>query len=359
MKARSAMTALACVATLACGPSRDTSFVHALAAGDRAKTSGRHGEAATLYEQAATVPKEPRERDYATFLAASSYAQSGNRQDAARLYDALQAGRGEYATRARFERALLDLAVDEEQGLSALLAFAIAHPESALARRALLLVAERRAGSEGPERLSFFEAHLKHFVKTDMEERVRYEMANARELADDLRGAKAEFIALAHDFPYPQGALRDDALFRAAELELREGNARAAIGLLEELLADRETTSLVGSYERRRYVPAALRIAEIYRDRLKDVPRARAAYLRVVDDFHHTTSRDDALFEVALLDLSARGAEVACETMRKLAKTMPTSRYARCSAVICNEAAKAPGACPDYIERRIRAASAR
>jgi outer membrane protein assembly factor BamD (BamD/ComL family) len=338
-----------------CGPSREPAFVRAVATGDRAKTAGRHLEAAALYENAARATNDPRERDYALSLAASSYARAEDRADAARIYEALASGQGDYASHAAYERILLELRADPAKTIAALERFAYEHPSSALARRALLLRLSLDEGAQDPAaRLAILSAILPRVRGTELEERVRYEIALTREQAGALAEALADHLALARDFPYPKGALFDDALYHAADLEDRLGRPEAAIAHLERMLKERETTSLIGSYERPKYLPAAKRIAELYRDRLDDPRRARDSYWRIYREFTHSTSRDDALFEAALLSRKLGEASETCRALDQLGRTFPDSRYVACAPKLCPSLAKAQDLrCADYIARRI------
>ncbi len=352
-----ALLALALTSVVACGPSVDSVFGRAVAAGDRAKTAGRHLEAAQAYEDAAKSARDPRDRDHALALAASSFTRANDKADAARILDDLSKRLpegGAVALRARFDRALLTLETDEEAGLVAMETLVTSHPESALSRRALAIVLERRAGDDAKKRVSVLERVLPKARGSELEERVRYDLALAHEALGDPDGARAELRAIARDFPYPKGALFDDALLRAAEIDERRGRYEAAIDDLTTLLRERETTHLIGSYERRGYLPAAMRIASIYRDRIGDLPKARDAFMRVYSEFTTSTSRDDALFEAALVSRRMGDESATCSAMQTLVRSFPDSRYAACAAALC--ASLGPGAtkpCAEYVKRRI------
>lgn len=350
-----ALAALAFVA--ACGPSADPVFRRAIADGDRAQTAGRHLEAAQRFEEAAKSAREPSDREYALSLAASSYARANDKADAARILDVLAqtppAG-GSVALRARFDRALLTLDTDEDASLDALERFVVEHPESALSRRALAIVLERRAKGDPKARLVILERVLPRTRQSELEQRVRYDIAIAHEDLGDGARARSELLALAHDFPYPKGTLFDDSLFRASQIDERLGHYDDAIADLRTMLAQRETTSLIGSYERPKYLPAAMRIAEIYRDRLHALDKARDAYLAVYDDFANSTARDDALFEAALVSRRMGDQDGVCSAMHKLVHNLPESRYASCADRLCPAVGQgATKKCPDYIVRKI------
>ena len=88
--------------------------------------------------------------------------------------------------------------------------------------------------------------------------------------------------------PYPFGSLFDDALWHASLIEEKLGRSEAAIEQLRELLATRESSHMTGSYERPRYSPAQMRIAELYRDALHD---RRSGAARAPQALRRTTRR--------------------------------------------------------------------
>ena len=162
---------------------------------------------------------------------------------------------------------------------------------------------------------------------------------------------------MATKFPYPFGGFNDDALYRAAEIEEKLGRPQEAIALLERLLSQREVSSFLGSYERPRYLPAILRIAQIYATSSNDRAKARATLHRLYTDFTTSTMRDDALWREAELwrkDGDAKhGVRVAS---RRSTDDFPDSRYVPCASLRCPSIkrpakSKAPATCHEYLLR--------
>jgi Tetratricopeptide repeat len=117
------------------------------------------------------------------------------------------------------------------------------------------------------------------------------------------------------------------------------------------MLAEQESASIVGSYQRGRYAEAQFKIAEIYRDVLHEPARARAELRKVWQN--HPTSRlvDDALFQEALLARSAGDEAGTCTPLSIIVQKLPDSRYVACAHLLCEAIAESPRACHDYIKR--------
>jgi tetratricopeptide (TPR) repeat protein len=323
----------------ACRPAEDARFAESAARASATARSGRHAEAAESWLDAARVAESAVDRDEALYRAASSYERAGENDRALAVYARLAEGNGERAARASFDRARLVREKDEERGEALLVAAIRRHPNSGLAPRALREHLERResvggigAALEASERL------LAELGASELDEPLRYERARLLERSGEPALARDAYVEVATRHPYPAGALWDDALARAAGLEVRLGRPLEAIALLERMLAEREGSTGIGSYERARYDQARFRIAEIFRDELRDPGRARREFRRVYAE--HTTSllRDDALWQEALLSVKSGDPDGACDALSLLAQNLPDSRYAPCVQGLCPSA---------------------
>jgi len=296
-------------------------------------------EAAARWLDAARLATSPVDREEAEYRAASSYERAGDARRALVLYERLARGRGERAARASFEHARLVFARDSARGEALLVAAVKKFPNSGLAPRALREHLARRQ-AEGGTRAALEACHrlMGELEASELDETLRYERARLYEQAGSLAEARDAYVDTATRHPYPEGALWDDALSRAASLEDRLDHPRAAIRLFERMLEEREPSSGLGSYERARYAEARFRIAEIFRDRLADPLRARREFRRVYVE--HTTSllRDDALWQEALLSRQAGDRQGACAPMSLLVRDLPDSRYAPCARGLCPSA---------------------
>jgi TolA-binding protein len=191
---------------------------------------------------------------------------------------------------------------------------------------------------------------------TELAQDVAYLRAGHLAEAGETAAARDAYLALADRWRYPFGALWDDALYRASEMEEKLGRHREAIAVLERMLKEREPSVSMGSYERPKYTPALMRIAKLYQERLQDRTNARAAYHRLYTDFTHSPMRDDALWREAELWRSDGKNGEACDVLRTLAGDFPDSRYVpciveRCPGVRRADKSKAPATCHPYITR--------
>src|SRR5262249_46481869 len=145
-----------------------------------------------------------------------------------------------------------------------------------------------------------------------------------------LAEARDTFLAVARSHPYPFGTLTDDALWHASVVAEELGDNQGAIAHLRAMLASREASDLVGSYERPRYADAQMRIAGLYRDKLHDHAAARREFHKLYADHQTSRLRDDALWAEARLAREDGDKGEACRLVERLRKEMPESRYARC-----------------------------
>ncbi|HVY49391.1 MAG TPA: tetratricopeptide repeat protein, partial [Minicystis sp.] len=172
--------------------------------------------------------------------------------------------------------------------------------------------------------------------------------------ANDPAAAHDLLVETARAHPYPHGDLTDDAWVRAADIDVARGRYAEAASHLRELLASREKSDLMGSYERPRYSEAQMKLAEIYRDRLHDDAEARREFHRLYADFKTSRLRDDALWAEARLARKDGDEGAACDAAGRIVHEFPESRYAACAKLVCPTAPAAEKAhrpCADYIAR--------
>lgn len=352
-------------ALAACAPNRGDEYQRALAEARRAHHHGRFEEAAGKFDEAARTAKVPRDAVYARYEAALARARSGDRARASRELRALADAKPEtpYSALAAFKAADLAWASDPQAGYQELEEVALRFPESGVARSALQRLL-RRDDEEGPAKaLAHLDALVPRTAGTKLHETVAYE--RGKRLAELGRTAEARdvFLGVADKWPYPGGSYFDDALYRASEMEEKLGRPREAIAHLERLLSFRETASVLGSYERPRYVPAVLRIAKLYEENLNDRAMARETLHRLYRDFTTSILRDDALWREAELWRKDGDTSTSCSRLATLASDFPDSRYVPCVTVLCPNVArpsksKAPKECRAYLLRPATEASA-
>jgi len=340
---------------LACGSPPTPGYVKESEAALVENEHGRPESAAAHYERAAALAGKPRDAEEARYRAATSYVRAGDFARARALLEQLAARAPDAERGARADFALADVLRRSGQSEAAeaqLLSALRRHPNSGSARAALfehLAYLRERGGSEAV--LSFLDVEGEKLGSSELGEALLY--FRARELESSGRTAEARdaYLRCAVAYPYPRGRYWDDALFHAAELELRIGAPERALAHLERLLAERETANFVGSYERGRYDEAQLEIAQIYRDVMHDAPRARRELRRVWLLFPKSRLADDALFQEALLAHAVHDGAGTCEPLRILVRELRDSRYVGCAELLCPALPHSGSSCHDYIQR--------
>ncbi|MCL2726495.1 MAG: tetratricopeptide repeat protein [Polyangiaceae bacterium] len=349
----------------ACAPNRGAAYERSLAEARRAAHDGRFDDAAAHFDDAAKSAKVARDGVFARYEAALSRARAGDRARARIALRQLadEKPQTEYSALAALKAADLTLQMDEEAGYRELEAIVLAYPKDGVARVALARILRH---DDDEHALEHLESLAPRIVASDnpkdrgVEEIVAYE--RAKRLADLGRdeAALAALFDVAKRWPYPHGAYFDDALFRASEIERKLGRPQRAIATLEELLSKRETSWMIGTYERPKYEPAILRIAEIYEQDLFDRAMARETLHRFYRDFKTSTFRDDALWREAELWRKDGEIRVSCDRLATLAREFPDSRYVPCASVRCPDIkrpakSQAPTTCRAYILRDTQA----
>lgn len=344
------------------GPHRGDAYVRSVAEARRSHHNGRFDLAATKYDAAARNAKLPRDAVFARYEAALARARAGDVARAATELRAIARAKPPtaYSAQAAFKAAELARASDESAGLRELEAVVLTFPDSGVAQVALSRVLRHDDESGPATALAHLDRLAPRALGTKVEEKVAYERARRLEALSRLEAARDAYLAVASKWPYPFGALNDDSLFRAAEMEEKLGRPHEAIAVLERLLAQREVSSFMGSYERPRYLPAILRIAQIYEEKLNDRARARATLHRLYSEFTTSTMRDDALWREAELWRKDGDASTACDRLATLASDFPDSRYVPCAALRCASIkrpskSKAPTTCHAYLLREANA----
>ena len=359
---------LATTALAACAPTRGDAYEKSLAEAHRAHTAGRFDVAADRFGDASRTAKVPRDAAFARYESALDRARSG---DVARATQELRAiadetPATEYAGQAAFKAAELTGRTDPAAGTAEFEAMAVKYPEAGVARVAVERVirfeeGDPALGSKPPSpaaarALARLDEIGRKVVHTKLEEEVTYQ--RARRLADlgRLEAAQIGLLDVAKRWPYPTGAYFDDALFRVSEVDTKLGQPAVAAEHLERLLSFHEISTMIGSYERPRYIPALLRLARLYEVDLHDHARARTTLHRLYADFPTSTLRDDALWREAQLWEEDGDAGKACDRLATLAHDLPDSRYVPCIPIKCPGAArpsksKAPATCHSYLLR--------
>jgi tetratricopeptide (TPR) repeat protein len=341
-----------------CAPERGEAYDAAFAAGERAFHAGRWAEAAQSFDGAAGRARRVKDRDEARFLEARAFERAEQWAEARAALTRLvaESPSGPRTARAVFDLATLEIAHGEPaRGWAMLQEAARRFPAHGVARPALhrLVMHAQDTGGE-PAVLAFLDANEAAFRGTDQDEVIAYERALSLERAGRRREAHDAFLASARRHPYPSGGLTDDAYWRAAGIDEEDGRYEEAIAHLRELLSFREPAGAFASYERPRYSEAQLRIAEIYKGRLKDHAAARREFDRLYTGHPTTLKRDYALWSEARLALEDGDRSTTCSLVRRLASEFPDSRYVPCAHLLCADVPPAKRECADYLVRALR-----
>jgi len=339
----------------ACGGRSATDYDRAFAEARRASSSGRFADASAAYARSAKLASKDRDRDHATLLAALERSRAGDVAGALRDLDALaaKAPPSPSTEEAAFKAADLRRKTGAEgEGLSALEAFVGAHPESPFALPALAHVLRHADDTkQGDALLAKLGAKVPE--ATPVGQKIAYLRASR---AEPTSAKVRAYVALAERYPYPRGPYWDDALFAAATLENDAGHPSEAITLLQKLVAEREASDVIGSYQRPKLTPAKLLIAKIQAEKLHDRAAARRTLHELYATFTTSTERDDALWMEAKLYREDKLDDEACTTLGTLVSALPDSKYVPCALGQCPKLerpkkSRAPATCHAYLVR--------
>ncbi len=320
---------LALCVSAACAPTlskpRGTKHLSALAEAERHQFHGRLDQAAASYEQAAVSAERRVDRDEALYRASRVRARQGSFEQAIALCDRIAEAKppSRRTLRATLDAARYRIALGQsyqtERAASDLRTIVVKHPDSGEAKSALRVLLGLRVSSAEPAQALAFVQTLAHEVKAGFAaESLMYEESALLIALDRKPEARTLLEAQVKRFPYPQGGLWDDGLWRLADLAEQAGDPRAAVAYLEQMIAVHETAHLIGTYTRPRFSQAALRIARIYRDDIADLDAAVRAFRHTRNEFPTSLVVDDALEEEAEIWLSRGNKSQGCALLKQL-----------------------------------------
>ncbi len=311
---------MACVPTLS--KPRGDKHLAFLAEAERDQHHGRLEAAALAYDRAAIAAERRVDRDEALYRESRVFARLHDYPRALALCVSLAEAKP--ASR-RTWRAVLDGARyrlelgQGERAESDLRMLVVEHGDSGEGKSALGILIERRVRIADMESgLAYLRALSSEARSGFVAEALAYEEADLLIALGRSPEARTVLSSQIERFPYPRGALWDDALWRLADLAEDADDPQAAVEYLSRMLVAHEKALHVGSYTRPRFSLAALRIARIYRDRLRDSDAAVKAFQRVRDQFPGSLVADDALEEEAELWFAAGDRAQGCARLRTL-----------------------------------------
>ncbi|MEZ4371696.1 MAG: tetratricopeptide repeat protein [Polyangiaceae bacterium] len=345
-------------ALAACAPSFSDAFERERAAAIRTYGAGRYVEAAQHWEQVAKEAPNKSQRYEALYRAAVSYKRGKRASEARALYERIlkEAPDTSRAPRAAYDLADLDIEGGKDSaGFKALEQVLERYPDASTGPSALnryLVWLEDQQGDAAAK--AWLESRIPRQEATELGQYLHYAYAKLLANMGDKPGALKRYLLVADKYPYPKGALWDDSLFHAAELEEELGNPQGAVKHLKRMLKEREPSSLSGSYERPRYSESQYKLALLYRDDLHQPQAAIREFERLRKDFPTSILRDDAAWQEAKLRLERNDTSGACSAMRWLRDEIPDSRYAACGQLLCSELKPLERECRAYIQRELR-----
>ncbi len=344
----------ACV--LGCGAVLPSAFAVSYANGQRAEAAGRWQEAAAGYDEAASASTDERQKDDARYHAAIARERAGDVAGGGRDLLAIASGTGAYAQEAAMAHALLLLQTNDPAAASELDAIIRQFPNEGLARRALALRVRSLDASGVDDALAYLASLESATQTTEVGADVVYQQAIRVEQKGEIERAHAMYLDVATRWPYPQGALFDDALWRASLAAEKLSDPKRAVADLETMLQVREQSQLNGSYDRPRFPDALIRVAKLQESALHDDAAARAAWQRFTSTFTSSPKLDLALWNDARLAKKSGDVAGACSELTSLVARFPDSRYVPCAIAECKtiarpEASHAPAQCHAYLAR--------
>jgi TolA-binding protein len=164
-------------------------------------------------------------------------------------------------------------------------------------------------------------------VKFDVGDNVLYERGMLLGRHERAAEAVAIFDQLAD--AYPHSSLRDDGLWRAAELLRGGGDFEGALHRLRRILSTRKDAIITGSYNYLQLDDAQLLVGRIYLEDLHDPAHAAEAFELLADDYPESTLRDDALYDLARAKREAHDVPAACRALARLIKQFPDGNRVR------------------------------
>lgn len=352
-----ARAALLLVWLAACAPTYAEGYQESLGAGLRAQNAGRYEEAVAAFEKAADIGDRYKDRDEARLLAAGSLEKLGRWDEAEATYRRVEReSDGRYqGVRAAFETGRV---VWEQRGFDEgskeLLAAVRKYPSSGLVRHAVMRMREHVEDESGPDAaLAWLLPIRASLAGTEAEEAVEYEYAKLLARCGKKEDSIRALLREARKFKYPAGSLTDDAYFVASLFLEDVGRPKEAIDVLEEMMRPAEAAYAGASYERPRWPEGAFRIGMLYRDALKDRARAKIELRRAYDEHTPWRHADRVLWTLAKTFHEDGEERETCETLERLKKEKPDSRYLRCIHELCPSMPAEAKPCQPYLRESI------
>lgn len=220
--------------------------------------------------------------------------------------------------RACFDRARLLYRTDtaaaaREASIRTILRFPNEAFVQSLVKRTARSYLDADAVAEGVTALTALERKMKNDEARDT---VLFEIARLARAGNDVAAETETLTTLVRSFGRWQSQLWDDAVWRLSQICRETNELNAEIEWLNTLLAERESSRLIGSYASPYHDDGLLRLGEIF----LEAGRFEAAESMFSDLAATSTSRlkDDGALGLARVDLARGHVRAACEKLRRI-----------------------------------------
>lgn len=258
---------------------------------------------------------------------AHALEKDGNLEAAASAFAALCDGRDRYI-RACYDRCrvLFELP-DEASALQCASGFVNAHPNHGLAPAMARTIGRTwkldARYEEGAHAMGVIAASV---AGKDVWDSIVYEQARLYRYAGRRDSEEATLMKIV-DHGRWGSQLWDNAIWRVIAIANEKQNMEREEELLLQMLAAKENSRWIASYNSPYYDDALFRLGEIYISR-NELERAFSVFKRL-SGYDTSRLRDDAILQCAQIRKRMANMEAACDELRMLTEKMPDSSSAR------------------------------
>jgi tetratricopeptide (TPR) repeat protein len=302
---------------------RGEGYEEKLAEATRHQNAGRLEAAADAYAEASRRAERRVDQDEARYRQARAMMRSERYEDAVALLDRIgdrkppsrRTGRAIFdAARLRYER--LERYAEAKVGFERVIR---EFPDEGLGGRAIyFLVEDFRRRERLSDALPYLDSLYREVRETTLGDDVLWAKSALLREREEVDAEQRALELLVRNHPYPMGHNWDEAIMRLAEIHLERGEPKRAIEVLEKLVLEVETTTIIGSYVRSTMPKAYMWIGTIYRDELGDPSRADRVFKRFHRLFPRSILNDDVLYEQGVMWVEAGDADRGCAILKKL-----------------------------------------
>jgi tetratricopeptide (TPR) repeat protein len=302
---------------------RGEGYEEKLAEATRHQSAGRLEAAADAYADASRLAERRVDQDEARYRQARAMMRDERYEEAVALLDRIgdrkppsrRTGRAVFdAARVRYER--LERYEEAKVGFERVIR---EFPDQGLGGRAIYFrVEDYRRKDDLAGAIAYLGALYGETRETTLGDDVLWVKAGLHREREEADAEKRTLERLMNHHPYPFGHYWDEAIMRLAEIHLERGEPKRAIEVLEKLVIEVETTTIIGSYVRSTMPKAYLWIGTIYRDELNETSKADRVFRRFPRIFPRSILNDDVLFERGVMWIDAGEVRKGCAILKEL-----------------------------------------